>query len=515
MIHPTPGAETPGATCRRPIVRLHNVNVKLLGRTVLHDLNWELVPGEHWAVTGANGSGKTSLLRLIAGQLWPAPGRGTRRYDFGAELQVDAVQALNRITLVGHELQDRYTQLKWNFPALDVVLSGIYRTDVPRREAEPGELERAARILDDLGLAHLAQRPFLELSRGEQRRVLIARGLGFEPHVLLLDEPAAGLDRRARQRLNQTIDRIGAHTTIICSYHNAANLPRCMKWVLRLEDGRVVDSGAAAGSAAPAASPGSLVSGASIAQARTPAEPATNAIIEVKRGDVWLDERRALCNIDWRLVPGEHWLIRGPNGSGKSTFLRMLHGQLRPALGGTIRFPGIDKPDNVWELRKQIAWVSPELQAGYWYPSTARQCIHSGFSLSIGQIRRMAGTEAALVEELLAQFQLVDLAERNVRTLSYGQFRRVLIARAVVHKPMVLLLDEPWEGLDSNYTGLVSRELEQIIARGTQLVCASHLGDNPGSFNRVLQLCEGRIVRSRTLPSEPRDDPVAATKSTG
>ena len=156
----------------------------------------------------------------------------------------------------------------------------------------------------------------------------------------------------------------------------------------------------------------------------------------------------------------------------------------------------IDNPDNVWSLRRQVAWVSPELQAGYWFPSTVHQCIASGFDSSIGQTRRLKKPEAEMVTELLEQFELTDLTRRNVKALSYGQFRRVLIARAVVHRPKVLLLDEPWEGLDPGNLELVTRELNQIIARGTQLVCATHVHRHTEQFNRELVLERGRITRA-------------------
>jgi ABC-type molybdenum transport system ATPase subunit/photorepair protein PhrA len=122
-----------------PLVTLDHVDVDLAGVPVLHDVTWRLVRGEHWGVVGANGSGKSTLLGLIAGTVWPAPERGLRRYDFGAGEETDAVRARDEIVLVGHELQDRYARRDWNFTALDVVLSGIYRTDVPRRRPKAGQ----------------------------------------------------------------------------------------------------------------------------------------------------------------------------------------------------------------------------------------------------------------------------------------------------------------------------------------------------------------------------------------
>ena len=168
---------------------------------------------------------------------------------------------------------------------------------------------------------------------------------------------------------------------------------------------------------------------------------------------------------------GEHWLVRGPNGSGKSTFLRMLHGQLRPALGGSIRFPGIDNPDNVWDLRKQVAWVSPELQAGYWYPSTARQCIYSGFDSSIGQTRRMTAAEDRVGGRAAGAVPARRLGgAQHQERCPTGSSAACSSPAPWCTNPRCCCWTSRGRAWTTTTGTLVNRELAQIVARGTHLV---------------------------------------------
>jgi molybdate transport system ATP-binding protein len=472
-----------------PLVTLDHVDVDLAGATVLHDVTWLLRPGEHWGVVGANGSGKSTLLGLIAGTVWPAPERGTRRYDFGAGEETDAVRAREEIVLVGHELQDRYARRDWNFTALDVVLSGIYRTDVPRRRPAAEQRERALDVLRRLGVADLAARRFLELSRGEQRRVLIARGVAFGPKVLLLDEPASGLDARGRIELDSMLELVARECTLVCAAHVSDDLPPFIGRYLRIDSGRLVIVDRASG-----APTGGRNRAPRVAAEAEPAETAT-PLIAVNHADVWLAGRRVLRDLTWRLMPGEHWLVTGANGSGKSSFLRLLYGALRPALDGEVAWPALGDPRDIWQLRKTVAWISPELQAAYRYPSTVRACIASGFTSSVGATRKPTPAEAERVEELLDELELRSIADRLLSTLSYGQARRALLGRVLVNRPRVLLLDEPWEGLDAPMAELLNETLERVAADGTQLVCASHLATHRSHFTHELALAAGRLVR--------------------
>jgi len=512
-------------TLPAPLVALRQVDLSIAGRRVLEAVDWRVQRGERWGVIGANGSGKTSLLKLIAGELWPAPGRGTRRYDFGAGPLRDAVEARQRVTLIGHELQNRYARSSWNFRAIDVVRSGLTRTDIPRRNPAPADVERARALLAAFGLAALAERRFLTLSRGEQRRVLIARSFAFEPSLLLLDEPTSGLDRAARAALDATLAALGPETTILCSGHTVADLPGVVEDVIALAEGRIAErldgpartsprtvARARSRRASPAI-PRAAADRRSQSGGRLPsgrdAAPTGAPLIVVRDANVYLDGRPVLVDLSWQLAAGEHWLVTGPNGAGKSTFLRLLHGQLRPAVGGTIRWPALGDPRNVWELRRRIGFVSAELQAAYRYPTTVRDCVASGFESSHGLTRRLATAERERVDRLLERFELEPLAERLLASLSYGQMHRALLARTLATEPRVLLLDEPWEGLDDATRELVRERLREAVEAGTQIVCISHVDHAALELTHALEIEGGRSVSAGALAG-PRESSASA-----
>ena len=483
------------------IVRLENVDVIVDGVPILHRISFEIGTGQHWGVTGANGSGKSTLLALLAGLRWPAPGSGVRSYDFGDGPERDAVRARRKVTLLGHELQDLYFKRHWNFKALDIVRSGLTRSDIPLRNPSREQIESANSLLATVGLESLAERRFLTLSRGEQRRVLIARALGFAPTLLLLDEPASGLDAESRRKLEQTLDNARAYTQLVIATHLPSELPAFITNRAHIDKGRlrIVDSGkirtvderidrkASAASTGPKAQ--------DLRRGEPDSEPET--LIRIDHASIWLDGKRILDDLTWKIRRGEQWLITGPNGAGKSTLLRLLHAELRPARGGTVAWPAFGNPRNVWELRRIIALVSPELQARYLFPSTVFEAIASGFRSSIGLTHELTEAESERVDRLLEGFELTEFSARRLSGLSYGQRHRVLIARTLASDPAILLLDEPWEGLDAATSGIVSREISRFIAQGGQVVCVSHVGPRGLPCNLVLRLDKGR---SHSMP---------------
>lgn len=318
----------------------------------------------------------------------------------------------------------------------------------------------------------------------------MARALATEPDILLLDEFLEGLDSASRAATLEMLERAGERATLLCAAHRVEDLPGCVR-----DQGpaaEVLERYAASGEAAkPQRWP------------LAPSPPREEVLLLIREADVDLDGTRALSRISWEVRAGENWAVLGRNGAGKSTLLRLVLGLEHPSAldgpPGTVERFGDGGESGILAARSRMALVSPALQAVYAYDLPAQEVVWSGFTGSIGLWDEPSAEERRRAAQALEFFGLSKLAKRRLRSLSYGQQRKVFLARALVAAPDLLLLDEPFPGLNAASRREARALLERLAASGQRFLLVTHRpADLPPAVNRVLLLESGRIVFSGT-----------------
>jgi molybdate transport system ATP-binding protein len=472
-------------------IELHAVSVRRGDTWVLRNISLRLNAGERWALIGGNGAGKTQLLKLLGTDVWPTPtGRETRTYSLGTR-PVDLIAAKERIAYIGAELQDKYALYGWDLDVQGLVASGLHRTDLLLRPVTPGEGRRTAAMLELCGLGHLRKRRFLSLSYGEKRLALLARALVQTPDWLLLDEFYNGLDADYRRRIDRVLDHARARgQSWIASSHRDVDVPGGTQGLIELHAGRLRSVRPLSG----ADRAGLAVREKRAGAVRTAPSAAKGALLlRIRGADLYVDYRAVLRDVNWDLRAGEHWAVFGANGAGKSSFLKMLYGDLSPALGGRIERAGFPRgtPIDLWKRR--VGYISPELQTDYAVNVTVSDLVASGRYASIGMSEAPTPADEKSTRYWLRYFALLSVAKRRPRELSYGQLRRALFARALAGDARILLLDEPLTGLDPRQRAAMKRLLESLMKRGlTLIVAVHHPEDLPRGMTHVLRLHKRR-----------------------
>ena len=481
------------------LIDLAHVNVALNGHRVLHVITWALNPGENWAVLGANGAGKSTLLRLLRGEIWPAPENGgTRVYCLdGGRPTSSPIGVKTHVKIVSAEQQQRYARKHdWHLTCETVVFTGLADSDLPLTRPTKAQRAQVATTMQLLGIEDLASADFKKLSQGQLRKVLIARALISQPKILILDEVGVGLDKHARTQLYDLVEQVAqSGTQILCTTHRRDELIPSITHVLELKSGKIVrmeDHRRVTTDHRPPTTDGAQWRPAASGQ-----QP-TSFLLRISNTNVALDEgaKVVLRDVNWQMNLGEHWFIQGDNGVGKSTLLKLILGELWPADGGEIcRFGRCDFK-NVWEIKQQIGYVSADFQTRYYVDIPAEKVIASGFFASVGWLQPTTRAQDRQVKEVIAQLGLQALAKRSILEMSYGQARKVLVARALVNQPKLLILDEVFDGLDAQFRaelGEMFGHLAQNAGRGVLLV-SHHEADCLPFITQRMQIEGGRVV---------------------
>jgi len=477
-----------------PLISLNNASVTRASVRMAGPLSLEIERGSHLAVIGENGSGKTTLLKLLRGELPPDSG-GERKYDFGDGPQSSPVGLRQRIAMVSSDMQDFYFLHASRTLGRSVILAGFF--DTPLLYEVPSEEQEAAvdAIVDLLDIGELASREMGRLSTGQVRKILIARALAPAPDVLLLDECLEGLDMASQGEVLSLLEKAAERTTLVCAAHRMGDVPRGIERTIMMEQGRIVlegDRQAAQKRFREAESQASIPM--PVFECRD-----FKFFLRMRNVSVQVDGKRILHTINWTILPGEQWLVLGDNGAGKSTLLKLITSEIAPyaddedGVGTIERLGGLTMD----EARPLIGVVSPALQASYarelGWEVTALETVLSGYRGSVGMLDGPTDEEVMGAREWLERVGLADLADRPLRRMSYGQQRRVFLARAMAPWPALLLLDEPMSGLDTATGSILLDLIQRLAEAGTPLVMVTHhVEDRIPAINRVMQLEAGR-----------------------
>ena len=473
---------------------MSGITLRMGNSWLLAKTNWEVRTGENWAVIGPNGAGKTTLMRAITGQVTVVAGKMIRPHPMAAPEAVGYVSFEFEQRLIDRE-RARDEARYFSGRVDDILRAGdiVFKT----RPGSDGRLWKITGPLEALDIGHLLDRQIRQLSSGELRRIFIARALLKSRGLLVLDEPFESLDERHRRNLGTTLNTLmDRGVQVILVSHQVGEIPKKINRVIALKGRRVFCQGLRSEIITPRLIDrlyGSTSDPAVKNQVKTaPVNLSARPIIDIRKATVRYGLVTIFKNLSWQVNRGENWAISGPNGSGITTLLSLISGDHLQAYANEIYLFGRRRGtgESIWEIKSRFGVVSAELQRNDRKKIPALDVVRSGFFDSIGLYRKCTENQQAAADQWIKRLKLANLMDHPYDQLSFGEKKMVLIARAMVKSPKVLILDEPCQGLDLSNRHRVLALVDRIGNQaGTQIIFVTHRPDEvPGCTSHVLKL---------------------------
>ena len=423
-------------------------------------VNFTLEEGEHIAIIGRNGSGKSMFVDMITGRHPAFPDM----VEYGFDEPYNNLKHITfRDTYGGDNDKTYFLQQRWNQMEIDEETPTVgSKLEEAFRLAGEDTAERRAfqqHIYELFHLKDLLDKYIILLSSGELRKYKLAASLFTKPRVLIMENPFIGLDAQTRDQLKELLAMLAKEQglQIILVLAKTDEIPDFITHIVEVRDRRVLEKVAIEKFRVESlefrddysAAEEGLASKSTINYKLSTinSKPAT---INFNKVTIRYGERTILKDLDWTVNKGEHWSLSGDNGSGKSTLLSLVCADNPQSYACDISLFGHKRGsgESIWDIKKHIGYVSPEMHRSYKQNIPAIQIVASGLKDTIGLYVRPNDAEKEQCRKWLRVFGIGELAERKFMEMSSGEQRLVLLARAFVKKPDLLILDEPLHGLD-------------------------------------------------------------------
>ncbi len=486
----------PAIATSAPWLELAPTVCRLSSRRALRLCGFTLRQGEHWCLFGGNGAGKSVLAQLLCGRLLSGSAALQFAPDFDPQRDVLFVSFEEQQRLTA--LDARHDISEYDPCAHDqgTTVHALVSAGLPLAADDEARLQH---LLTALDLQALQARGIRYLSSGQTRKALLARALFRRPRLLVLDEPLESIDAETRASLQRVlVQAMGPDTATLLLCRRERDILPGITHLALLDKLALLTSGPLASVRASAEFmrvalrrlPVSAQLPANPLRCPLPALPPDEPLLVLHKVNAGYPGKPVLRELDWTFKPGQHALISGPNGCGKSTLLNLLCGENHMAYGQDVVLFGRRRGsgESVWEVKARFGVVSNELHLRYCKGWRVLDVVVSGFFDSVGLYDDSGASEQQAARDWLAALNLLPLAGDPYHELSFGEQRLVLLARAMVKQPAILILDEPCVGLDDAWRQLVLDIVDRIAATTpTRILFVSHdPQDAPQCINQWL-----------------------------
>ena len=462
------------------IISIKNGVTRMPEWRMAEPVNFEACDGEHIAVVGPNGGGKSMFVDIIVGRhplLMHDPD-----YDFSPSQKTmvsDNIKYITfRDTYGGDNDRTYFLQQRWNQLEIDentpIVKDKLEEAYQMAGEDTPERRTLQQHIYELFHMQHLMDKYTILLSSGELRKFKLASTLFSEPRVLIMDNPFIGLDAETRDQLKELLKTLSSERAlqIILVLSKSDDIPDFITHVVEVKDMKVLPKVTlaeylAGRESVPAHVLSPEMEQAIVDQPYSDREYHTQEVVKMNKVRIQYGERIILNDLDWTVMNGERWALSGQNGAGKSTLLSLVCADNPQSYACDITL--FDNPrgsgESIWDIKKHIGYVSPELHRSYQRDLPAIRIVASGLMDSVGLYVKPKEEDMDKCRFWMKVFGLEGLEDRGFLKLSSGEQRLVLLARAFVKDPELLILDEPLHGLDNRNRRLVKDVIEAFCRR--------------------------------------------------